>query len=737
MTMMKRKGFSAARLVLSGGVAIVALCAGWSAQAQNADTTLTPIVLDGQGKDETATGPVKGYVAKQSGTGSKTGTPIQEIPQAVSVIGREELDDRGVVNKVDEALRYTAGVSTQPFGTDPDTDWYYIRGFDASQTGVYLDGLNLFSYGFGGFQIDPFMLERVEVLKGPASVLYGGANAGGIVNMTSKRPTDEPYYYTETGINTNGNAFGGFDVSDKVNEDGTMRYRLTGKLAGGDGYTDYTHDFRGFIMPQLTISPDEDTKFTIWASYSGLDQLHTGNGFLPYEGTVIDRPGVGKISRRFFPGEPDIDTGRYDQTMIGAELEHQFDGGWKLTSNFRYGHLEKYEHFVYPYLWAALDPFTNPNGTKLQRIGFEGDTTADTLAWDNRVENEFDLGGAQHKIMAGIDYRYYRIDNVQNSIFGAGFPPQPVDGSLDVLNPVYGLPQPTMSPLYNEVVTMNQVGFYAQDQIRFGDGWLVTLNGRYDFVHTDFDNKLSPAGSFKESDGAFSGRAGLAYEFDNGLTPYVSAATFFNPLVGRGAQGPLKPEEGEQYEAGIKYVPDFMDASLTASIFHINKRNNTVSIAAPPWTDQLGAVESRGFEVEGKVNIDDNWKLLASYAYTDTEVTKNDPNPSLVGKSLYVVPEHSASLWADYTVTDGPLDGLSLGAGLRYKGESWADEANTKKVPNSTVVDAAIRYKKDDWTASLNVTNLFDKTYVEACRGEGACGYGDARTITFKISKVW
>lgn len=700
------------------GVAVVAICGTWPAYAQEAATTLAPIIIRGESEREAA---VKGYVAKRASTGSKSDTPVQDIPQAVSVIGREELDDRGVVNKVDEALRYTPGVTTQPFGSDPDTDWYYIRGFDASQSGVYLDGLSLFSYGFGNFQIDAFALDRVEVLKGPASVLYGGANAGGIVNMTSKRPTDTPYYYTEAGINSNGNGYGAFDVSDKLNDDGTIQYRLTGKIGGGDGYTDYTHDFRGFIMPQLTISPDADTKFTVWASYAGLDQLHTGNGFLPYEGTVVDWPSVGKISRRFLPGEPDIDTGRYSQTMAGYELEHTFDNGWKLTSNLRYGHLNKYEHFVYPYLWASA--------TELNRINFEGDTSADTIGWDNRLENSFDLGGTEHKVMVGLDYRFYRIDNIQNSVFGSG--------PIDVNNPVYGQPQAAPSPLYNETVTMNQLGFYAQDQVRFGGGWLVTLNGRYDVVHTDFNDKMPTGVSFDDTDGAWSGRAGLAYEFDNGFTPYASVATFFNPLVGRGLQGPLKPEEGEQYEAGIKYVPTFMDASVTASVFQINKRNNTVAIGAPPWTDQLGAVQSRGFEVEGKINVDENWKLLASYAYTDTEVTKNDPNPVLVGKSLYVVPAHSASLWADYTITSGLLEGVSIGAGLRYKGQSWADEANTLKVPESTVADAAIRYKKDNWTASLNVTNLFDKTYVESCRGVGACGYGEARTVMFKIGKAW
>lgn len=720
--MHKGKGFRSVRAALSASVALVGICAAWTAQAQTADTTLAPIVVEGKASSNSAVGPVKGYVAKDTTAGSKTDTPIKEIPQAVSVVGTQEMNDRGVVNKVDEALRYTPGVVAAPYGTDPDTDWYYIRGFDATQTGVYLDGLNLFSYGFGGFQIDPFMLERVDVLKGPASVLYGGSNPGGIIDMVRKRPTDEPYYYTETGINSNGNGFGGFDFSDKVGSSDTMSYRLTGKIAGGDNYSDYSHDLRGFIMPQLTVSPDEATKLTVWAYAAGLDQVHTGNGFLPYEGTVIDRAGVGKIRRDFFPGEPDLDTGRYNQEMIGYEFEHEFDDGWKVTSNFRYGHLNKYEFGPYPYLWASQ--------TALHRIGFEGDTSADSVAWDNRVENEFDLGGATHKIMAGIDYRYYRIDNVQNFVNGSG--------SIDVLNPIYGLPQAANGPLYNEIAATNQVGLYAQDQIHFGDGWLMTLNGRYDYVYTDFDNRLTPASSFNSSEGAWSGRAGLAYEFDNGITPYVSAATFFNPLIGTGTAGPLKPEEGEQFEAGVKYEPTFFDGSLTASVFQINKRNYTVSMPAAPYTKlQLGEAESKGFEMEGKVNLNDNWKVLGSFAYTDVEITKNPLNTALIGKTPYIVPDYTASLWLDYTVTTGTLEGLSLGGGLRYKGQSWADDVNTLKVPESTVFDAAVRYKKNDWVASLNVTNVFDKVYVESCGGLGACGYGDARTFTFKLSKVW
>ncbi|WP_132565798.1 TonB-dependent siderophore receptor [Rhizobium sullae] len=712
------------------GVAAIGLAAAMPAGAQET-TELKPVVIQGEAgsgdSEATATSPVNGYVAKRSATGSKSDTPLNEIPQSVSVVGAEEMNDRGVVNKVDEALRYTPGVTTQPFGTDGDTDWFYIRGFDATQTGVFLDNLTLFSYGFGGFQLDPFMLERVEVLKGPASVLYGGANPGGIVNLVRKRPLDEPLFYTDIGINSNGNAFTGLDIADKVGSSETMTYRITGKVAGGDNYSDFSEDLRGFIMPQITVSPDASTRFTAWAYLSGLDQVHTGNGFFPYVGTVEDAP-FGKIDRDAFYGEPDIDDGSYVQKMIGYEFEHEFDNGIKFSQNFRYGHLDKHE--LGPYLngWVGGVP-TGPDYL-LARIGFEGRSAVDTFAVDNRLEGEAELGGATHNLLAGVDYKYYRLDHIQK------WPTWPITATpISATDPIYGLPQPANGVGIDQVVTQKQIGVYAQDRIHFGDGWLLTLNGRYDYVDTNSDAVVGT--TYASNDSAVSGRVGLAYEFENGLTPYFSAATFFNPLIGTGVSGALKPEEGQQFESGIKYEPTFIDGSLTASLFHITKRNNTVSNPVTFAQTQLGKVESRGAELEGKVNINENWKVLGSVAYTDTEVLENAGNPALVGKSLYVVPKITASLWADYTLTTGAFEGVSFGAGVRHQGSSWADETNTKKVPAATVFDAAIRYEKENWGASLNVANIFDKEYVTACRGLTVCGYGDARTITFKLSKKW
>lgn len=713
---------------LRAGVAVIGLVAAWAAQAQEAQnesgSTLAPIVLQGEG-EQGGTGPVRGYVAKQTTTGSKTDTPINEIPQSVSVIGTEEMSDRGVIDKVDQALLYTPGVFAQPYGSDPDTDWIYVRGFNASQTGLFLDNLALTNHAFGNFQIDPFMLERIEVLKGPASVLLGGANAGGVINQVRKQPTTQPYFYTELGIDSNGSGYGAFDLSDKMPGSDIASYRLTGKLSGGNGYSDEQEDIRGFIMPQVTFQPDDSTSLNLWGYVSHLDQTHTSNGFLPYSGTVVSNPNFGKLDRDVYLGDADFDIGRSTQAMIGYEFDHEFEGGWKFTQNLRYAHLDKRERQLYPF------DFDSQTDATILMYADDVHSKADSFNVDNRIENEFDLGGASHKVMAGIDYRYYRLDNDQLATPWGAYP-TPVDPT----DLPYDYPIPPLTPFVHQVYTINQVGVYAQDQMKFGDGWIITLNGRFDYLDSEVKDLLGTSNS-SLNDTAWSGRAGIAYEFANGITPYASVATFFSPLVGASSDGALKPEEGEQYEVGVKYEPTLFDGVLTASLFQIDKQNYTVSTPLSTLSRQLGEVRSRGVELEGKVNLDQNWKVIASYSYTDLEFTDNPLNPGLQGKTPLLVPNSQASLWLDYTFTEGALEGFGIGAGVRYRGKSWADDANMFRVSDATVFDAGIRYEKNDWKAALNVTNLFDKEYVSGCNTTSFCGYGEARTVGFKLSKVW
>jgi len=707
------------------------------ALAQDSDTTqLDEVVIEGEQSGQTGdtdgVGPVNGVVAKTTQTGSKTATPLKEIPQSVSVIGREEIDDQGA-QKADEALRYTAGVFAQPFGPDSDTNWTFIRGFQATATGTYLDGLQLFSYAFGGFYVDTFGLERIEVLKGPASVLYGGSNPGGLINYVSKRPTGERLRYVETGVNDAGNVYLGFDVGDVAND--VVSYRINGRIAGGDTYSDYQHGVRGFVAPSITWQPDEQTKLTILANYTGIDENHNGGSFLPYEGTVVDRifDGVnyGRIPRDANYTEPSVDLYERNQGSIGYEFEHTLDNDWTIRSQARLGGAGIKEVSVYPNGWFSA--------TELDRINFGHDTNVVTFLSDQQIEGKFNTGAVEHTLLAGIESKYYNIDQVQSSALFGTTPP------IDAFHPVYGAPLTPRVSYLNQDLTQKQVGIYAQDQLRFNQGWLVTLNGRYDHVWTDSHDGptyYSPDQNVtqKSDDGEFSGRAGLAYEFANGVTPYASVATFFNPVIGTNTDGDLfVPETGMQYEVGVKYVPTFMDAIFTASLFDLTRENVPVADPSNIFAQiQIGEQRSRGVELEAKMNVTENIKVTGALTAYDIKITK-DSDPTVVGKTPFIVPEVMASAWADYTFRNAGAwyDGVTLGGGVRYLGSSWADNQNTLKVPSATLVDLKLGYERDNWGVEMNVTNLFDEDYVASCQTALTCSYGEGRSFKLKAHTTW
>ncbi|MES0199738.1 TonB-dependent siderophore receptor [Mesorhizobium sp. M0011] len=718
------------KALLAASVAAAAMIPPMAALAQSVQTStqLEPVVVVGEAGDG-ATGPVKGVVAKKSRTGSKTATDIKDIPQSVSVVGRQEIDDQGA-QKVDEALRYTAGVFAQPFGPDSDTNWLFIRGFQATADGTYMDGLQLFSYAFGGFYVDSFGLERVEVLKGPASVLYGGSNPGGLVNYVSKRP-DGRQRYIETGVNDAGNVYLGFDIGD-VDGNGVVSYRVTGKVAGGDTYSDLQNGWRGFISPSITWQPDEQTKLTVLANYSHIDENHNGGSFLPYIGTVTDRIIGGVTYGRIDPDanftEPSVDLYKREQGSIGYEFEHTFDNQWTVRSNMRLSAASINEVNVYANGWASA--------TQLNRINFGHDTDATTFLSDLQIEGKVETGAVEHTLLAGIDYKYYNIDQVQSSALFGTTPP------IDAFDPIYGAPLTPRVSYLNQDLTQKQLGFYAQDQLRFGDGWLVTLNGRYDRGWLDADNRptyySASSSTQNQTVGDFSGRAGLAYEFANGVTPYASIATFFNPLIGTDANGNLfKPEEGVQYEVGVKYVPTFVDGLFTLSLFDLTRQNVPSNVTF--FTQlQTGEVRSRGIELEGKVNVTEDFRLTGAFTAYDIDITK-DANPALIGKTPFIVPEVMASASVDYTFRGGWYDGISIGGGLRYVGSSWADNANNNKVPAVTLADLKLGYDKETWGVDLNITNLFDKTYVSSCQTTTveACSYGEGRSFKLKAHTTW
>ena len=692
-----------------------------SDEASQQDVTLDALVIETESYNAKA--PVEGYVAKQSSTGSKTYTPIEEIPQSVSVIGREEMENRGV-DKVDEALRYTAGVFSQPYGSDTDTNWIYIRGFDATQTGTYLDGLQNYAYGFGAFMIEDYNLERIEVLRGAASVLYGGTNPGGMVNYVSKRPTDEPLHRLELSVTDTGKLGTGVDISERLSNDAA--YRVTGQFTNGEEQVDENEGFQGSIAPTFLWTPNDDTSLTLLSSFTFVDGQHNGGlGFLPYNGTVVDAP-YGKIAPDTNFTEPNLDKDMRRQAMVGYELEHDINDDLTFRQNARVGHIDIHEIYYYPSGYAVGGSAPSGSNYDLDRWGFEHRTEMTTIGLDNQLEQKFSTANLDHTLLGGIDMKRFDMSRKESS--GAGT-------DIDPLNPVHGTSQVARSAYLDQDIVMNQIGFYAQDQIRFGDGWITTLNGRYDYISTDADDPISTYNNYSESEGEWSGRAGIAYTFNSGLTPYVSAATFFNPVLGSSANGVYRPETGEQYEAGLKYVPQNFDGLFTVAAFDLTRQN--VITGTFQNERQLGEVHSQGIELEAKANLTKELRLTASATAYDLEITEEEDR-SLIGKQPVTVPTEMASLSLDYTFSKGTLEGLRLIGGARYQGASYADESNENEVPSATVFDAGIGYGlEDQWDLSLNVSNLLDKEYVAGCSSITACGYAEGRSALLKLTVNW
>jgi len=709
MTTMPRRAITILLLATTGLASL-----GSAALAQSQPVALGEIVVQADGN---------GASVVTTTAGSKLAVAITAVPQSVSVVNRAQLDKLPGA-KADEVLRYTAGVQPSTYGTDADFDWVRVRGFQADQTGIFQDNLPLYQFGFGSFLIEPFLLDQVEVLKGPASALYGGANVGGVINYVGKRPTGERLRYTEAGVNNFGNAYVGFDIGD-ANDSGDLAYRLTGKVSGGGWETQDAWDLKGSLLGSVTWTPDAATSLTVYGQYQNGVLDHTSTGFLPYVGTVVDAPGGVRIPRNLNYGDPNFDSYDRRQGMIGYELEHDLDDSWTVHQNARLAGVMLDEQYLYTYgnLNAA---------NELDRAAFQHSTDILTFTIDNQIAGTMNTGDIEHSLLAGIDYKNVNFGSVQGSDSTWNSPVRVP--RINVLSPTYGVANPLISTYADDRIALSQLGIYAQDQIRFGD-LIATVNGRYDAVGITLDNNLAGT-TVSSTEGSLTGRVGLGYEFDNGLTPYVSYATSFNPTIATNVANELLPsEKGRQWEVGVKYEPTFVDGLITASFFNITRENFAV---ADPLvfgkSVSLGEVNMQGFEIEGQLNFD-QVSLLGSLTYLDAEVV-NTSNPALIGKSPVQIPTLTASLGVEYAFAD-QFEGLVLGAGVRVLGESWADDLNTQSVPSVALVDASVRYKGDDWGVTLSASNIFDTSYVASCQGTTSCGYGAGRTVTLSVNKSW
>lgn len=701
-------------------------------------------VVNGRGRLERGTGPVEGYLAHQSVSSTKTDTPILETPQSISVVTQDQIAAQGA-QSVQDALQYTPGVSLQSYGANAFFDGFKIRGFNAVS---YLDGLRLpaDSTTFAIPKIETYGLERLEVLKGPSSGLYGQTEPGGLINMVSKRPTATPHYDFETTFGNFNYRQGAFDIGGPIDKNGEFLYRIVGLGRLADTQTDFMQDNKIFIAPSFTWSPTADTSFTLLSQYQKIDNKGYQQ-YLPGQVTFLPNPN-GRVPYNTYIGEPAFDGYKLEQKSIGYAFEHRFDNNIQFRQNFRYMEVSNDLQSVRS---EGMDP-ANPTQLVARSYNYVK-ASSENVTLDNQLQADFRTGFLTHKVLVGADYLYQtgHVDyRTQGALPYGTFP------SINPYNPVYGAVPTPFDSLSSFILNNNkidQVGLYAQDQMKL-DRWTLTLTGRQDFVNTSLVSQ-SPAvyplpGTYSRSDSAQTGRVGLNYLFDNGVSPYVSYSTSFVPNTGAaiGSATPFKPTTGDGKEVGVKFMPNGMNLMMTAALFEINQDDILTSDPQNFISSlQTDSARSRGFEFEVRGKVTRELEIIGGYTRLDTKITKSlaPAATNNLGKHLQATPEDQASLWAKYTWYDGSLAGLGLGAGVRYVGKSWGDGQNTFVIPDYTLLDAAVSYDfsylrpdMKGWSAQITAKNLTNKYYVASClTGLAYCGLGTARTVLGTLRYSW
>lgn len=712
------------KLILMAGVALAVITMlddEAFAQEQNETTQLAPIVLQSGSSAKGTRVEQRGYVATNSASATKTSTPIAETPQSVSVITRGAMTDRAV-QTVADSLLYSANVNGQRYGNDPRSDYFTIRGFGAD---LYLDGLRIPQVanqtgGYAGFRIEPYFLNRVEVLRGPSSALFGQTNVGGVVNMISKDPSETAGGEVYTRFGSYKQKEVGFDATGPLGTESGLTYRVEGVLRDSDTMNDFGKNDRVAISPTVKWSPDDATSVTIYGAYMK-DDAGQVPSLIPAAGSVYAN-GLGlKIPRNFSDGDASLAIYDKETAYIGYRFEHAFSDDLTLRQNFRYSYLD----VNYQNLFGSG---LGDDQRTLSRTVYNAQPTLNALALDTNLEYKFDTGPASHTLLGGIDLQWQNLVNDTGSRAGP---------TLDLFDPTYGLGVEPATFTTHLDQTQRQVGIYLQDQIEL-DRFRLTVGGRQDYVENDSDSTALASGvttEYKRNHKAFTGRIGAAYVFDNGIVPYALYSTSFSPVLTL-ASKPLKPTKGELKEIGVKYAPQGEDFSLTLSAFEATQQNVVNRIAGEYY--QTDEVRVRGIEVEASATLWDRLNLTAAASWQDPEVTRSE-TASQVGKMPYTVPKQQQSLFVSY---DMPMpdawDGkLTVGAGARRVGKTAGDTANTFFVPSYTLADAFVRYEHDRYSFQLNGYNLGNKTYVAGCNTTTQCYYGQGTTVVGTVSVKW
>ena len=708
-----RQGLTAAGAVVSLAFAAAALEPALAQQTEQLPT----LVIDG----ETARNETKGYVARRSVTATKSDTPLVKLPRAVSTVTTQEIEDRSA-QTVQEALNYTAGVNTYFRQGNLTREYTRVRGFEAFQ---YLDGLKLHDSSWG---YEVYGLERIDVLKGPASTLYGQGSPGGLINLTSKRPTETAFREFMLRTGSYGRLEGGFDIGGPANADKSILYRVVGLGRMADGEIDFTRNERLYFAPSVTLRNDQ-TSLTVLAHYQ-YDPNLTVLQPLPRAGTILPGANGQYISRKLFLGEPNYHDTSKKTFRIGYEFTHQFNDVFSFQQNLAYQNIDIQ-------LKEVQSRGTLVGNSAVRQMAYQP-YQVDLFQVDNRFKADFATGPFRHHVMFGLDYSM--APNYQGTAVNRAS-----QYLLNLYNPVYGQPLAANPLTQKRYQDQRQTGLYAQDRVEVGG--LSLIGGvRGDWASLDQKTKVlnTVTGQFSEPDWtpkrdrATTVHAGAIYAFNSGIAPYANYSESFAPVSGADVTGkPFNPSTGEQFEVGVKYLPPHLNLLVTGAVFEITQRNLlTNDLNNPGFAVQTQAIRAKGAEVEFKTTHLHGFNVVAVYTYLDPTVTKTNTAGG-VGKQPAGMAQHQASLWGTYTFADtSSLKGLTLGGGVRHVSASFGDALNTFEVPAFTLFDMTLRYQLGAIAASLNgwdvavtAKNIADKRYVGVCEDALNCYYGAGRTI--------
>ncbi|CAN7282158.1 TonB-dependent siderophore receptor [Trinickia sp. LjRoot230] len=670
---------------------------------------------------------IVGLVAKRSTSGTKTDTPIVEIPQTINVVTAQQIEQTGATS-INEALRYIPGFSS--YGSDVRSDWYSaLRGFTPS---VFVDGLAVpNTLNLASWRVDSYMIDSMAILRGPTSVLYGQGDPGAIVDIQSKLANGERVREMEVQLGNYARKQIAFDLGDKIDRDGTLSYRVVGVARDGNSQTGPHGEDRVAFAPSLTWQPNASTSLTLYASYLQ-DRGDQSNNFLPAEGTVL--PNInGPVSENLYTGDPTFSYYRKKQWSLGYRFEYKPDPVWTFRQNTRWMRLSLDNAAV----WGAGLDSTDPSQQTLQRFAGLFQPSYSRFDIDNQAQAQFGTGPLEHTVLLGFEY------NRQNTTDSEWLAQGP---SLNLYHPVY---TPVTSAIFsspssfgqtNTRATMDAFGVYAQDQIKWRR-WVLTLGGREDWSNTH-QRDLVAGTALGQNDHAFTGRVGLTYLGDYGLSPYVSYSTSFNPVFGVNmADGSIaKPTKGRQIEAGLRWQPAGKNLMLNAAVYQIDQTNvvtNNLADATGTTFVQTGKVRSRGVEASAVGQITRNLSVIAAYVYQDVKNVKaNDVTLDKWPVSI-PLPRQMASLWGDWTWHVGPLAGFGVGAGIRYQSGLAGAADNSLYIPSYTVYDASLHYETRNWRFAINAQNVFNRRFVTGCQTAAACFYGNPRAVIASAKYNW